>query len=446
MSEFNEKMAVLLKEASGRIGVSIHGIGTSFHYAWQEDELFSTASTMKLMVLGALLEKCQSGEEDLGRFITYRAEERVGGSGILCDLTPGLSLTVRDTAVLMIILSDNTATNMCIDLSGGVEAVNEHIFRLGVKGCSINRKLISDGSDDRNLSDTSPRGFVDYLTAVRTGKALNEEYTKIFFDILRLQRYKDMFGRYLPLEDFFEEEDGGPYAVLMNKTGFMLGVRTDAGILVLPDGREYAYAVMINDSPDPSYALTNESAMLIAKIGQTFYEQFAGKIRHARMEDLPELLRIYRTAREFMAASGNPAQWGDIENGNPQPERVRQDILDQDSYVYVTEGGHIAAAFYYVEGEKVEPTYQTIEGAWTGSDVYGVVHRIASDGTVKGAGRACLLWAMKQSGHLRIDTHENNRPMRHVLEQLGFTFCGTIRLANGDPRIAFEWEGGRIHE
>ena len=277
MSTFEETMAGLLGKASGRIGVSIHGIGTSFHYAYQEDELFSTASTMKLMVLGTLLEKCQAGEEDLGRWITYQARDRIGGSGILCDLTPGIQLTVRDAAVLMIVLSDNTATNMCIDLAGGVDAVNAHIFHLGVKGCSINRKLgmTDEETGGMDLSNTSARGFVDYLTAVRTGKALNEAYTKIFFDILRLQRYKDMFGRYLPLEDYFEEEDDGPYPILMNKTGFMLGVRTDAGVLVLPDGREYAYAVMINDSPDPTYALTNESAMLIAKIGRAFYEEVA---------------------------------------------------------------------------------------------------------------------------------------------------------------------------
>ena len=277
MNTFEETMAGLLRKASGRIGVSIHGIGTSFHYAYQEDELFSTASTMKLMVLGALLEKCQAGEENLERWITYQAKDRIGGSGILCDLTPGIRLSVRDAAVLMIILSDNTATNICIDLAGGVAAVNSHILNLGVKDCSINRKLgmTDEETGGMDLSNTSARGFVDYLTAVRTGKALNEAYTKIFFDILRLQRYKDMFGRYLPLEDYFEEEDDGPYPILMNKTGFMLGVRTDAGILVLPDGREYAYAVMINDSPDPTYALTNESAMLIAKIGRAFYEEVA---------------------------------------------------------------------------------------------------------------------------------------------------------------------------
>ena len=68
MRVFEEKMAELLQGASGRIGVSIQGIGTSFHYSWQEDELMSTASTMKLMVLGALLEKCQAGEEDFQRW------------------------------------------------------------------------------------------------------------------------------------------------------------------------------------------------------------------------------------------------------------------------------------------------------------------------------------------------------------------------------------------
>ena len=116
--------------------------------------------------------------------------------------------------------------------------------------------------------------------------------------------------------------------------------------------------------------------------------------------------------------------------------------MNESSYVYETDYGRIAAVFFYAFGKKIEPTYEKIEGAWIGPGVYGVVHRIASDGTVKGAGRACLRWAMGQSGHLRIDTHENNGPMQHVLKSLGFVFCGTIWLANGDPRMAFEYMEG----
>ncbi|MBO6159804.1 MAG: serine hydrolase [Firmicutes bacterium] len=273
---FKQQLDDLLEKAPETIGVSIRGINTPFSYGWNEDEPLSTASTMKLMVLGALLEKCQQGEENLERFISYQEGERVGGSGILLDLTPGLTLTVKDAAVLMIVLSDNTATNMCIDLCGGVDAVNRHIGRLQIQNCSINRKLGENSEDPakRNLSDTSARGFVDYLLAVREGKALNPAFTEIFFDILRKQRYKDMFGRYLPLEDYFEEEASG-YPVLMNKTGFMLGVRTDAGILRLPDGREYAYAVMINEEKDETYAVTNKGAELIGLVGKMFYDAIA---------------------------------------------------------------------------------------------------------------------------------------------------------------------------
>ena len=164
-----------------------------------------------------------------------------------------------------------------------------------------------------------------------------------------------------------------------------------------------------------------------------------GRIRKARMEDLPEMLRIYRAARAFMAASGNPTQWGDIETGNPQASVVEEDIRQGRSYVYEGPDGRIAAVFFYLAGWKVEPTYEKIEGAWIGPEEYGVVHRIASDGSVKGAGRACLRWALGRTGHLRIDTHENNRPMQHVLKELGFIRCGTIWLQNGDPRIAFEY-------
>ena len=165
------------------------------------------------------------------------------------------------------------------------------------------------------------------------------------------------------------------------------------------------------------------------------------RIRPASREELPQILAIYRAARIFMKESGNPTQWGDIETGNPQPKQVEEDIRQGRSYVFETAEGKIAAVFFYLEGEKVEPTYEKIDGEWIGSETYGVVHRIASDGTEKGAGRNCLRWAMEQSGHLRIDTHENNRPMQHVLGELGFTYCGTILLKNGDPRMAFEWIG-----
>lgn len=157
------------------------------------------------------------------------------------------------------------------------------------------------------------------------------------------------------------------------------------------------------------------------------------EIRKTRPEELEQVLEIYARARAFMAANGNPTQWG---NDKPARAQVEADIAAGRSYVCL-DAGAIAAVFYFALEE--DPTYRHIEGpGWIGSGSYGVVHRIASVGRVRGAGRFCLEWALEQSGHLRIDTHQNNRPMRALLGQLGFTQCGQIRLENGDPRLAFE--------
>lgn len=67
-----------------------------------------------------------------------------------------------------------------------------------------------------------------------------------------------------------------------------------------------------------------------------------------------------------------------------------------------------------------DPDYQVIEGAWLNEEPYGVVHRITSDGTVKGAASACLTWAFGQCGNLKIDTHRDNVVMQNMLKKMVF--------------------------
>lgn len=159
------------------------------------------------------------------------------------------------------------------------------------------------------------------------------------------------------------------------------------------------------------------------------------RIRPAGEADLPAMLRVYEAARSFMVEQGNPHQWAD--SGWPPASVISEDIEVGKSFVCETDG-RVVACFFYDFGEAIEPTYNVIDGAWIATGPYGVVHRIASDGSARGAGAACLRWALEQSKHLRIDTHEDNRPMRNLLGKLGFTECGIITLENGDPRIAFE--------
>ena len=166
-------------------------------------------------------------------------------------------------------------------------------------------------------------------------------------------------------------------------------------------------------------------------------------VRHTEERDFERVMEIYAHARAFMAATGNPRQWGAT---NWPPEAlVRQDIRERHSYVCEV-NGQVAAVFFYRFGRDIEPTYRSIaNGAWIGNDIYGVVHRLASDGSVKGAGAYCLDWAFAQSNHLRIDTHGDNRVMQHVLEKAGFTRCGTIFVEeDDDPRLAYEKTGASL--
>lgn len=162
------------------------------------------------------------------------------------------------------------------------------------------------------------------------------------------------------------------------------------------------------------------------------------KIRKTKPEDIGRIMEIYAYARKFMAEHGNPNQWGPT--GWPPEDLIRSDIREGNSYVCENENGDVIGTFYFIQGRDIEPTYREItEGAWLDDSPYGVVHRVASDGSEKGVGRFCVNWAYEQCGHLRIDTHGDNKVMQKMVKKLGFVHCGTIYVTEDNyPRLAFE--------
>lgn len=160
-------------------------------------------------------------------------------------------------------------------------------------------------------------------------------------------------------------------------------------------------------------------------------------IRKTTEQDFETVTGIYAHARAFMAAHGNPNQWGPTQW--PPETLIHADIALGRSYVCEHEG-RVVAVFFFDQGKDIEPTYaQITEGAWRDPSPYGVVHRIASDGTVRGAGAFCIDWAYARCGHLRIDTHGDNAVMQRLLTRLGFVHCGTIYVREDhDPRLAYE--------
>lgn len=156
-------------------------------------------------------------------------------------------------------------------------------------------------------------------------------------------------------------------------------------------------------------------------------------IRKAIESDLLEIKSIVDKARELMKSSGNVNQWVD---GYPSNEVLLSDIRNGNAYLLLRENKAVA---YFTMVDGPDPTYNLItKGSWLNDNSYGVLHRIASNGEVKGVFKEILLYASEHYSNIRIDTHHDNKIMQRLLEQNGFVYCGIIFLADGSPRLAYQ--------
>lgn len=157
------------------------------------------------------------------------------------------------------------------------------------------------------------------------------------------------------------------------------------------------------------------------------------KIRHTTWQDLPELTRIYKRARQFMKETGNPTQWKD---NRPNPRLIEEDIRLGQSYV-LEDHGQILGVFALIFG--IDPTYGIIEeGNWLNNKPYAAIHRIASAQRKPGFFKALMEFCQTKAPNLRIDTHPDNKIMQHLILNSGFTYCGIIYTDDGTKRLAYQ--------
>lgn len=156
-------------------------------------------------------------------------------------------------------------------------------------------------------------------------------------------------------------------------------------------------------------------------------------IRKAEKEDIESIQKVLAAAKAFMESTGNYSQW----NAQDYPgNSVPGDIEKGTGYV-LENAGEIHGYFAFIIGE--DPCYRKIEGKWTDDKLpYAAIHRVASDGSCHGVLEAILDFGFGIINNIRIDTHEDNKPMRYKLEKNGFTYCGTVWMADGTPRRAYQ--------
>ncbi|BFK82118.1 GNAT family N-acetyltransferase [Clostridium baratii] len=163
------------------------------------------------------------------------------------------------------------------------------------------------------------------------------------------------------------------------------------------------------------------------------------KLRKSVNEDINNIMQIIDEAKEALKEQGID-QW---QNGYPNADVIRNDILNNDSYVFIKNNEIVATSVVSFAGEK---TYDKIyDGSWISNDEFAVIHRIAISNKYKGTGIASEIIKMienicldKNVHSIKVDTHEFNMPMQKLLKKNDFKYCGVIYLEDKSKRVAFE--------
>ena len=211
------------------------------------DETFETASTIKAYILAALYLQAERGQASLDETIAYRPEHFVDGSGMLRALGVGAALKVRDAATMMIICSDNIATNMVIDYLG-LDAINQCIRELGFAHTVLHNPLHFDRYD--KLGTTTPRDYAALFARLARGALVSPEASAEMLSIFRSQHYNAMLTAGFPPYYLDCEETGDPELIwVASKSGSMDACRNDGGIVHTPYG-EYVIVLMNKNFDD----------------------------------------------------------------------------------------------------------------------------------------------------------------------------------------------------
>jgi len=201
------------------------------------DEVFPAASLIKVPILFYLLKERQAGKIDLNELSPLQEKDKVGGSGILLELHAGIPVTLMDLAILMIVVSDNTATNLLMDRLG-TEEIQAWIESIGLSQTILARKMMIAGDNAPPANFTSAADMFLLYKQLSLGKLLNSQNTLVALDILSRQQYNDKIPLLLP--------KGTKVA---HKTGEISGVRHDCGIII-QGNRKYGLCLLTKEVSD----------------------------------------------------------------------------------------------------------------------------------------------------------------------------------------------------
>ena len=252
----------------GQVFLYAKNLDTGAEFGLHADERVRTASTIKLPLLCALFDLVAQGQLRWDEKLTLKEEDKVSGSGILQELSAGLVLNLRDLSRLMMVVSDNTATNLVLGRVSS-DSVNAYLEKIGMRVTRSLRQIRGDanqlkpaagysnaGQMEENkrfgIGVSTPHEMVWLLEQLTLGKIVSAEASKEILAIMKREQFKDGIGRRL----------GDDVA---SKGGALDALRSDVGIVYGPHAR-IAIAATVDGMPKVDYSPDNAGNILIADL------------------------------------------------------------------------------------------------------------------------------------------------------------------------------------
>ena len=268
----DDQVKTLVASFKGKVSLFAKNLDTGETYALNPDERVRTASTIKIAVMIEAFARVGEGKVKWTDEVVLTKEKKVSGSGILGELSDGLRLTFRDAVNLMMILSDNTATNLVLDVLT-TDAVNARMESLGFKQIKIMRKVGSGGDsmagkDPENkkfgLGSTTPREMVSIMEKLERGEIISAAASKEMIELMKREQGRNAVGRSL-------------WNVPMaSKYGALDRLRSAVAILYTKKGR-IAMAISCDDMPETMWSVDNPAYLLMSRLSEVLADGLGKK-------------------------------------------------------------------------------------------------------------------------------------------------------------------------
>ncbi|MGL5061646.1 MAG: serine hydrolase [Microcoleus sp.] len=239
-------------------GIFLVDLDTGGYLNFNGDVTFAAASTIKVPILIAFFQAVDEGKVQLDRMLTLQQEHIAGGSGELQDKAPGTKYSALEVAKKMIVVSDNTATNMIIELLGGKEVLNQQFAAWGLKATVINNNL----PDLEGTNTTSPKDLINLMAQVDRGNLVSVKSRDRILQIMRQTENDSLLPKGL-----------GEGAIIAHKTGNINSLLADSGMVDLPNGKRYLLTVMVKHPPETE----KPAQTLIRDISRMSYRHLNGE-------------------------------------------------------------------------------------------------------------------------------------------------------------------------